>query len=107
MLYGDSNTFCYGIEREAIEASVRCKPRQRLLRALDVLLLQGFRRLRRGYTITRTSHWKDLMQDLTASDLLAHMNEGWQALDMGCDLSRNIFRRAWALEHSTTLIRKI
>ena len=86
---------------------MRCKPRQRLLRALDVLLLQGFRRLTRGYTITHTSHWKDLMQDLTASDVLEHVNEGWQALDMGCDLSRNIFRRAWAVAHSTTPIRTI
>ena len=67
---------------------MRCQPRQRLLRALDVLLLQGFRRLRRGYVITRTSHWKDCMQDLTAYDVLEHANEGWQALDMGCDLSR-------------------
>ena len=55
---------------------MRCKPRQRLLRASDVLLLQGFRRLRRGYTITHTSHCKDLMQDLTAYDDAEHVKQG-------------------------------
>ena len=36
-----------------------------------------------------------------------HVDEGWQACDMECDLSRVIFRRAWPLAHPTALIRTI
>ena len=44
---------------------------------------------------------------MMAYDVAEHVNEGWQALDVECDLSWFIFRRAWPLAHPTTLIRTI